>query len=135
MRRVHCKVHALFALSGGSGGHFVELGAGGGEGLFGGAFAGSYSGVDGAPVASDIRVFAGEVEGIFDGSGEFEDGVESAGGNVTVSAVSIGIGLPVMGGAAEELVSHVFDGEREDACEFLAGEIADLLAGALSERG
>ena len=93
-------VCAVF-VSCGAGGHFVELGACRGERLLCGAFAGAYGGVNGAPMAGNVSVFAGEVEGVFDGSGEFENGIESAGGNVAVRAVGEWVGLPVVSGATD----------------------------------
>jgi len=103
--------------------------------LFGGAFAGADGGVDGAPVAGDVSVFAGEVEGAFDGCGKFENGVESSGGDVAVGTESVGVSLPVLRGAIDELAAQKIEGEREDAGELLTGNVADLLAGALRERG
>lgn len=122
-----------FCFSGGAGGHLVKLGEGGEEGLFGGTFTGADGGVDGAPMAGHVGVFAREVEGVFDGGGEFEDSVEAAGGDVAVGTEGVGVGLPVLGGATDELVAQVIDGEGKDAGEFLNGEVADLLAGALRE--
>ena len=122
-----------FDESGGAGGHVVELGERWGQGLFCGALAGADGGVDGAPVAGDVGVFAGEVESVLDGSGEFQDGVEAAGGDVAVGAEGVGVGLPVLGGAVDELVAEVVDGGGENAGELLNGEVADLFAGALGE--
>jgi len=65
--------------------------------------------VNSSPMASDVGVFSGEVEGIVDGSGEFEHSVQAADGNVAVSAEAEWISLPVVGGAADELSAEEFD--------------------------
>ena len=113
----------------------MNLGAGWGENLLGGALTGADSRVNGAPMAGEVGVFSREVKGVFDRGGQFENGIEGADGHVAVGSATEGIRLPVVGCAAEELCSQVIERQREDACKLLAGDIADLLAGALIEGG
>ena len=113
----------------------MDLGAGWGENLLGGALTGADGRVDGAPMAGEVGVFSREVKGVFDRGGQFENGIEGADGDVAVGSATERITLPVVGCAAEELGSQVVERQREDACKLLAGEVADLLAGALIEGG
>ena len=113
----------------------MDLGACGGEDLLGGTLAGANGRVDGAPIANKVGVFSGEIEGVLDGSSQFENGIEGADGDVAIGSATEGIGLPVVGCATAELRAQIIQTYGEDAGEFLAGEIADLLAGALIERG
>jgi hypothetical protein len=53
----------------------MELSSGGCEDLFCGALAGADGGVDRSPVAGDVGVLSGEIEGIFDGGSQLEDSV------------------------------------------------------------
>jgi len=103
--------------------------------LFCGAVAGTDGSVNGSPMACDVSVFSSEVQGVIHWGREFEDGVEAAGGDVAISAEAEGVGLPVVSGAADELVAQELQRNWEDASEFLAGKVANLFAGALSEGG
>jgi len=111
----------------------MELGTGGRKDLLGGPFAGTYSGVDGAPMTSDVCMFSGEIESVIHGSGELENSIKGTSRNVAVRAEGIGVGLPVVSGTENKLRAQVVDGDREDASELLACQVADLLSGALIE--
>ncbi len=51
--------------------------------------AGAHGGVDCAPVAGDVGVFAGEEEGVGDGFGHLQRGVEASGGDVAVGSEGV----------------------------------------------
>ena len=77
----------------------------------GGALTGADSGVDRAPVASGVGVLAGEVEGIKGGEAHFGASINGSSWDVAVGAIGEGVALPVVGMAADELVTEVGDVE------------------------
>src|SRR5580704_16616182 len=62
-----------------------------------GAETGTQRGVHGSPVSSGIRVFAGEVEGVFDGNCEIIGSGQRSCGRIAVSTETVWVGLPVVG--------------------------------------
>ena len=66
------------------------------QNLLSGAEAGAQGAMDGAPVAGDVGVFAGEEEGVVDGLCHLGGAVECADGRVAVCAEGPGIALPIV---------------------------------------
>ena len=113
----------------------MDFGAGGGKDLLSSSLAGADGGVDGSPMTGDVGVLSSEVECVLDRRGQFKHGVEGACRDVAICTAAEAVSLPVVGGATEELGSQEFEGKREDAVQLLTCEVANLLAGALIERG
>ena len=73
--------------------------------------------MDRAPVAGGVGVFAGEEEGVFDGSGHAGGGLGAADADVAVGAEEVWIRRPVVGEAALKQIVEVRRGLVEDAGE------------------
>ena len=107
----------------------------GGEDLGGGAEAGAEGGMDGAPVARGVGVFACEEEGVVGGNGHFGAGVKRAGGDVRVGAAEECVGVPGVGVGLNEERAEVVGGDVEDFGEGFAGFAAQLVGGEVGEGG
>lgn len=96
----------------------------------GGAEAAAEGSVNGAPVAGDVSMFAGEEEGVLDGFGHAGGGLCAAYGDVAISATGVRIGAPVVGFTALEEAAEVRLRAIEDVGEGAAAEIREILFGS-----
>ena len=95
----------------------------------GGSDAGAECAVDGAPVAGDVGMFAGEVESGVDGVGHFFGGIGGVCGDVAVGTLSEGIFSPVVGGVGEEFPLQRGDREAKSALQIAQGDGEDRVLG------
>ena len=101
--------------------------------LRGGAPTGPYGGVDRAPMARGVGVFSGEIEGIFERRGHFNRRINTVYGEVAIGPKYVGIGLPVVCFAGEELGFDPFRVQREDAGQSVAGDAGKVSRSGLVE--